>query len=217
MEVRILSENLAGAVSQASRAVAKRSTLPQGDCVLLETVEGRLRVTGTDLETAISVYAGCMVEGEGKALIPAGTLARALASFPACAIDLTLDGNALALSSNGRAFSLDGLDPQDYPPTPDAPDRVADLDPISLRRALGRILDCAATDGLRPILETVNFALHDGALTLAASDGFRLGVHKVETDWQHPPVDPFPEINVPVKTLHKLYRLLPKPKDADEA
>ncbi|KKL89347.1 hypothetical protein LCGC14_1915670, partial [marine sediment metagenome] len=55
MNVRILSDNLTGAVTEASRAIRKRSTLPSADAVLLETVEGRLRVTGTDLETAISV------------------------------------------------------------------------------------------------------------------------------------------------------------------
>ncbi len=216
MRVRILSDNLTNAVTEASRAIKKRSTLPQADAVLLETVEGRLRVTGTDLETAISVYAGCMVEQEGKALIPAGTLARAVATFPDCAVDLNMNGgHGLALASNGRAFNLDGLDPQDYPPVPETPDRIADLNPIALRQALGRILDCAATDATRPILQAVNFAVRDGALTLAAADGFRLGVHKVDTDWQQPLADPFPELNVPVKTLRELLRLLPKPKDAD--
>ena len=222
MKVRILSDNLTGAVIEAARAIAKRPSLPQAESVLLETIEGRLRVTGSDLETAISVFAGCMVEQEGKALIKAGTLSRALATFPACAIDLNLDGNTLALSSNGRAFNLDGLDPQDYPPVPDASDPIANIDPVSLRRALGRILDCAATDDQRPVLQAINLSESLapngdslGRLRLAAADGFRLGVHEVDTDWQRPLADPFPEMNVPVRTLRELHRLLPKPKDAD--
>jgi len=41
MKLRILAENLTAAVTEATRAIAKRSSLPQGDCVLLETVNGR--------------------------------------------------------------------------------------------------------------------------------------------------------------------------------
>ncbi|KKM75073.1 hypothetical protein LCGC14_1393800, partial [marine sediment metagenome] len=65
MKIRILAENLTAAVTEAARATAKRGNLPQAEAVLLETVEGRLRVTGTDLETAISVYSGAQVEEEG--------------------------------------------------------------------------------------------------------------------------------------------------------
>ncbi len=213
MKIRILAENLAAAVTEAARAIAKRSSLPQGDCVLLETVGGRLRVTGTDLETAISVYSGAQIETEGKALVKPGMLARMLATFDGSAISIEPDGkHGLALSSDGRSFKLAGLDPEDYPPTPETPDHVADIDPLSLRRALVRVLDCVSTDGPRIMLQAVNFAMHNGTLTLAGADGFRLGV--VDTGLTVGPS--FPEMNVPAKTCQELLRLLPKKaKDAN--
>ncbi|KKN07171.1 hypothetical protein LCGC14_1069900 [marine sediment metagenome] len=213
MKLRILSENLMAAVTEAVRAIAKRSSLPQGDCVLLETVDGHLRVTGTDLETAISVYSGAQVEKEGRALIKAGMLARILGTFTDCAIDIEPDGkHGLALSSDGRAFKLAGMDPEDYPPIPETPEHLADIDPLGLRRALARLLDCVSTDDTRPILTAVNFAEHNGTLALAATDGFRLGV--VDTGWTVLPS--FPDMNVPAKTCRELLRLLPKKaKDAD--
>ncbi len=215
MKIRILSENLTAAVAEAARATAKRGHLPQAEAVLLETVAGRLRVTGTDLETAIAVYSGAQVEEEGRALIKAGMLARILGTFTDCAIDIAPDGeHGLALSSDGRAFKLGGMDPEDYPPIPETPDHVADIDPLALRRALVRVLDCVATDDMRPVLAAVNFAMHNGTLTLAAADGFRLGV--VDTGWTVLPS--FPDMNVPAKTLRELLRLLPKKeKDADAA
>jgi len=213
MKIRILAENLTAAVTEAARATAKRGHLPQAENVLLETVEGRLRVTGTDLETAIAVYSGAQVEEEGRALVKPGMLARMLGTFDGAAIDIEPDGkHGLALSSDGRAFKLAGMDPEDYPSVPETPDHVADIDPLGLRRALVRVLDCAATEELRPVLTTVNFAMHNGTLTLAAADGFRLGV--VDTGWTVLPS--FPEMNVPARTLRELLRLLPKKaKDAD--
>ncbi|KKK89227.1 hypothetical protein LCGC14_2735190, partial [marine sediment metagenome] len=212
MKIRILSENLTAAVTEAARATAKRGHVPQAENVLLETVEGRLRVTGTDLETAIAVYSGAQVEEEGRALVKPGMLARMLGTFDGAAIDIEPDGeHGLALSSDGRAFKLDGMDPEDYPPVPETPEHLADIDPLILRRALVRVLDCVATDGLRPVLGAVNFAVAD-TLTLAAADGFRLGV--VDTGWNVSP--DFPEMNVPARTCRELLRLLPKKaKDAD--
>ncbi len=218
MKVRILAENLTDAVIEAGRAIAKRSSLPSAQCVLLETVDGRLRVTGTDLETAISVYAGAQVLEEGKALIPAAMMGRMLNTFTGTAngaLTLTPDGeHGLSLVSDGRTFKLTGQDPADYPPTPETPEHVADIDPLALRLALTRILDCVATDTVRPRLQTVNFAARDdGTLRLAAADGLRLGVHKVDTDGM---ADPFPDMNVPAKTMRELLRLLPENgKDPD--
>ncbi len=212
MKIRILAENLTAAVTEAARAIAKRSSLPQGDCVLLETVNGRLRVTGTDLETAIAVYSGAQVEEEGRALVKPGMLARMLGAFDGSAIYIAPDGkHGLALSSDGRSFKLAGLDPEDYPPTPETPEHLTDVDPLALRRALVRVLDCVATDDTRPILQAVNFAVAD-TLTLAAADGFRLGV--VDTGWNVYPS--FPEMNVPARTCRELLRLLTKKvKDPD--
>ena len=213
MKLRILSENLMAAVTEAARATAKRGHLPQAEAVLLETVEGRLRVTGTDLETAIAVYSGAQVEEEGRALVKPGMLASILGTFDGAAVDIEPDGkHGLALSSNGRAFKLAGMDPEDYPPVPETPEHLADVDPLGLRRALARLLDCVSTDGTRPTLAAVNFAEHNGTLALAAADGFRLGV--VDTGLT---VDPsFPDMNVPAKTCRELLRLLPKKaKDAD--
>ena len=220
MEVRILSENLAKAVNEAGRAIAKRGySLPSAQCVLLETVQGRLRVTGTDLETAISVYSGAQVETEGKALIPAAMLGRILATFTGTAngaITLTPDGkHGLSLVSDGRTFKLAGQDPDDYPPVPDTPTEAFKVDGMDLRRALGRVLDAVATSDERPILQAVNFQEDkDGRLQLAVADGFRLAVHTVETDWGQAGAatrsDQFPEMNVPARTLREVYRLLPR-------
>ncbi len=213
MKLRILAENLTAAVTEAARAIAKRSSLPQGDCVLLETVDGRLRVTGTDLETAIAVYSGAQVETEGKALVKPGMLARMLSTFDGAAINIEPDGkHGLALSSDGRSFKLAGLDPEDYPPTPETPEHLIDIDPLTLRRALVRVLDCVSTDEIRPVLASVNFAEYGSTLALAAADGFRLGV--VDTGLTVNPS--FPEMSVPAKTCQELLRLLPKKvKDAD--
>ena len=213
MKIRILAENLTAAVTEAARATAKRGNLPQAEAVLLETVEGRLRVTGTDLETAISVYSGAQVEEEGRALIKPGMLARMLTTFDGSAIDIEPDGkHGLALSSDGRAFKLAGMDPEDYPPTPETPKHLADVDPLGLRRALIRLLDCVATEDTRLMLTTVSFAERSGTLVLAAADGFRLGV--VDTGWTVLPS--FPEMNVSAKTCRELLRLLPKKaKDVD--
>ncbi len=213
MKVRVLPENLTRAVIEAGRMAPSRTTLPQAKCVLLETYEGRLRVTGTDLETAIRVYSGAQVEEEGSALVPAAMLGKMLNTFPDdSAITLEgIDKHTLKLTADGRTFKMDGQDPADYPPIPDTSTLAFKLDGLQLRQALTRILPAAATDTRRPVLQAIHFGERDGQLTLAAADGFRLAVHEL------PHEGAVPEMLVPAQTLRELLRLLPKPKDNVDA
>ncbi len=212
MKVRVLPENLTRAVIEAGRMASSRTTLPQVKCVLLETYEGRLRVTGTDLETAIRVYSGAQVEEEGSALVPAAMLGKMLNTFDDSeAITLTRGGgNGLTLTTESRTLKVDGQDPEDYPPVPDTPTEAFKVDGLQLRQALTQILDAAATDTRLPVLQGIHFGERDGQLVLAAADGFRLSVHRLEC------VGPVPEMLVPAGALRELLRLLPKPKDRED-
>ena len=213
MKVRVLPENLTNAVIEAGRAAPSRPSLPQLGSVLLETYEGRLRVTGSDLEMAIRVYSGAQVEEEGSALVPAAMLGKMLNTFPDdSAITLEgIDKHTLKLTADGRTFTVKGQDPADYPPISDTPTLAFKLDGLQLRQALTRILPAAATDTRHPALQAIHFGERDGQLTLAAVDGFRLAVHDL------PHEGAVPEMLVPAQTLRELLRLLPKPKDNVEA
>jgi len=62
MKVSCLQEHFAKGLSLAGRAVATRTTLPITTHILLATDEGRLRLSATNLEIALTCWLGAQVE-----------------------------------------------------------------------------------------------------------------------------------------------------------
>ena len=65
MQVTCLRENLSRGLSNISRAVAARATLPVTQNVLLEADNGQLKLTATNTEISPSTWIGAQIEGEG--------------------------------------------------------------------------------------------------------------------------------------------------------
>ena len=87
MRFTCLKENLNSGLAIVSRAVAGRTTLPITQNILLSAGEGRLKLTATNLEIAISTWIGAQIEEEGSITVPARVFAELVSSFPQEKID----------------------------------------------------------------------------------------------------------------------------------
>ena len=64
MKLTVTQQQLAHGLGVVSRAVSPRSTLPVLGNILLETDDGRLRLSATNLELGITSWIGAQVEQE---------------------------------------------------------------------------------------------------------------------------------------------------------
>ena len=65
MKFTSLQENLSKGLNIVSRAIPTKGSLPILSNVLFTTDNGRLKLSATNLETAITTYVPCSVEEEG--------------------------------------------------------------------------------------------------------------------------------------------------------
>ncbi|HUM69502.1 MAG TPA: DNA polymerase III subunit beta, partial [Chloroflexota bacterium] len=82
MKVSCLQENLAKGLSIVGRAVSTRSTLPVLANVLLETDNGRLKLSATNLEIVVTCWIGAKVEEDGAITVPARLLNDFVSQLP---------------------------------------------------------------------------------------------------------------------------------------
>lgn len=208
MKISVLQENLNKGLSVVGRAVPVRSTLPQASHVLLATDQGRLRLVATDAATiAITCWIGAQVEEEGSITVPARLLADFVGSLPSERIDLEVTGRGrqLHIACARNEATMAGMDPADFPPVPPVADGLAlTLDPKRLRRAIAQVQFAAATDETRPVLTGIHTLAEDRLLTLAAADGFRLGVHRLPLEQD---VAERVEVIIPARALREVERL----------
>jgi DNA polymerase III subunit beta len=207
MRLSCQQEDLHRGLSAVSRAIPARSTLPITQHVLVEVGDSSITLSATDAETiAITYTIDADVEEPGSITLPSRLLADFVATLPHQPISMTLAERSrqVSLACARNTASVGGMDPDDFPPIPSVTTGDAiTIEAARLRAAIGQTVFAAATDDSRPVLTGVHFHFNDGALRLAAADGFRLSVHTLPVDTQLDRA-----VIVPARALGELGRLL---------
>jgi DNA polymerase-3 subunit beta len=207
MKLSVLQENLAHGLTTVARAVSPRSTLPVLANILVATEDGRLRLTGTNLELGITCWIGAKVVEEGSTTVPARTFVDLVNTLPADQVEMELTLRTQTLNVRAGAFdnNIKCIDAQEFPPMPpaDLGEGVL-LEMQDLREMISQVAFAASTDDARPVLSGVLLEIDGAHLTLAAADGFRLSVRRA--DLSAPVSSPLRAI-VPARALAELARI----------
>ena len=208
MWITCLQENLSRGLGVVGRAVATRATLPVTQNVLLTTDQSRLKLTATNLEIAISTWIGAQIDHEGSVTIPARLLTEFVNQLPDDKIEIDLVDSPKGVYLECARFkaNMNGTDAEEFPPIPTVEDGTTVVVPADvLKGAIERVAFAAATEDSRPVLTGIKVEISGNKLTLAAADGFRLGVETVELATG---VEEDMGFIVPAKTMQEVQRLI---------
>ena len=207
MKLSVLQENLSHGLTTVARAVSPRSTLPVLANILVATEDGRLRLTGTNLELGITCWIGAKVAEEGATTVPARTFVDLVNTLPADRVEMELTLRTQTLNVRAGAFdnNIKCIDAQEFPPMPpaDLGEGIL-LEMQDLREMIAQVAFAASSDDARPVLSGVLVEIDGAHLTLAAADGFRLSVRRA--DLSAPVSSPLRAI-VPARALAELARI----------
>jgi len=209
VKITAKQEHLSHGLRVAGRAVASRSPLPITTNVLLATDGGRLKISATNLDIAISTWIDTDIAEEGAITLPAKLLSEFVDTLPGEPIDLTVKtgGHSGHLVSGRYEATIRGMDASDFPVIPTAEEQpAATVEPRLLKEMIDQVAFAAAMDDTRPILTGVLATFSDQQLTLAAADSFRLAVRS--GGLTGPASGDFSVI-VPARTLAELAKILP--------
>jgi DNA polymerase-3 subunit beta len=208
MKVSCLQENLARGLGIVSRAVSTRSTLPVLGNVLIATDEGRLKLSATNLEIVITCWIGAKIEAEGAITVPARTLNDLVNALPSGPVELNLETKTqtLHLASGRTEANVKGIDAQEFPLVPEAGENNRRAIKTELfKEMIGQVAFAAAKDDARPTLTGVLTRIDNDEMMMAATDGFRLSVKRVELPGSLD--EPF-EVVIPARALNELARIV---------
>jgi len=209
MKVSVSQENLHRALGQVMRAVASKTTLPVLNNILLTTENGKLKLAATNLELAITAWISCTVAQDGAVTIPAKSLTEWVNTLPSETVSLSVDSRlALTLNCGRNRSTIRGIDAEDFPAIPSIGDGngpTITIDGTLLKDMIAQISFAAATDDSRPVLAGIHVKVEGQTISLAATDGFRLGVRDGEL--AAPVTEPVSVI-VPARAMTELARVL---------
>ncbi len=173
---------LGQALQIVSRAISTRTTLPILNNILLETTADGLALTATNLEIGIRKLVPAEITEEGSTTAPARLLTDFVSTLPDETLSISLDLESQTLNLRCARFDthVKCIEAEEFPPgpRPDEGDRLTvALD--DLLRAIEQTQMAASTDEARPVLTGILLQVDAQGKTLAATDGHRLAVRKL--------------------------------------
>ena len=132
-----------------------------------------------ELATVDSISA--TVKNEGTITVPAKLLAEFVANLPKEDINLKVKNDKLIISTNKYKSTINGILADDFPELPEIDKKEAVEFKINVdlfKEALNQVIIAASNDVTRPALTGIFFNTFEGALYIAATDGYRLADRK---------------------------------------
>jgi DNA polymerase-3 subunit beta len=183
MKFTITREQLQEGLVAVAASVPAKTTLPVLANILVEAGRDGLRLSGTDLDIAVSTTVPASVDQEGAVTLPAKKLVEIVRELPSAAIRFTSSGEQRVTIECGRAkFRLLGLPREEFPAFPAV--KFEDGWKCSsgdLQKLIGHVAFAASTEESRPILNGVLWELRPERMRMVATNGHRLAKMDVPT------------------------------------
>jgi len=181
VKFRVEREALGEAVAWVARALPARPVIPVLSGLLVEAAGAGLTLSCFDYEVSARVVVPAEVAEPGTALVPGRLLAEIARSLPPRDVEFSSAADMVRMSCGSAEFELVSLPVEEYPGLPEPPAPSGTVDGGALAAAAAQVVPSASRDDTLPMLTGVCVDVDGRAMTLAATDRYRLAVRTV--DW----------------------------------
>ncbi len=209
MHISVNAASFKNCLETVEKALPARSTMPVIGSILFEISDSSLTFSATNLELFIKTKMPYEGKESGKLLLPP-KIVDIMRYFPGeeANININWDNYRLDISGGNAEFHLYGSDPGDYPlsfelsPDPGQPIKIRESEFKELIRS---VVFAASNEETRPAFNGVLFTVKENALTLTASDTYRLAINEItDQSWS---LDTRSSL-VPARSLREILRVL---------
>ena len=221
MRFTIAREKLQEGLNAVAASIPAKTTLPVLANILVETTERGIRLSGTDLDIAVSTEVAADVESQGAITIPAKKLTEIARELPPSPVKIAAAGEQRVTLECGRSrFKLLGLPRDEFPTFPtvrfNESWRVRSGD---LQKLISHTAFAVSTEESRPILNGVLWELRPELMRMVATNGHRLSKMElpVSSTGGEGGKAPSNDLIVPPKALEQIRRLFPAEEELEIA
>ncbi len=217
MRLTISREQLQEGLAAVMPSIPAKTTLPVLANILLETTERGIRLSGTDLDIAVSTEVQADVESQGAITIPAKKLHEIARELPPSPVKLSASGEQRVTLECGRSrFKLLGLPRDEFPSFPTVRfEESWRVKSGELQKLIGHTSFAVSTEESRPILNGVLWELRPEQMRMVATNGHRLA--KMQLPVTSTSGAPSTDLIVPPKALEQIRRLFPAEEELEIA
>jgi DNA polymerase-3 subunit beta len=216
MRFTISREKLQEGLAAVTPTTPPKTTLPVLANILVETTDRGIRLSGTDLDIAVTTEVAADIETQGAITIPAKKLSEIAKELSPAPVRMATSGEQRITIDCGRShFKLLGLPKDEFPNFPtvkfDASWRIKSGD---LQKLIQHTAFAVSNEESRPILNGVLWELRPDNMRMVATNGHRLAKMDVPISSAGAPSS---DMIVPPKALDQIRRLFPQDEELEIA
>jgi DNA polymerase-3 subunit beta len=216
MRFTISREKLQEGLAMVAASIPSKTTLPVLANILIETTDKGIRLSGTDLDIAVSTEVTADVEVAGAVTIPAKKLTEIARELMPSPVKVATAGEQRVTLECGQSkFKLLGIPRDEFPTFPSV--RFADawrIRSADLHQLISHTVFAVSTEESRPILNGVLWELRPDHMRMVATNGHRLAKMDVPIAGGGAGSS---DLIVPPKALDQVRRLFPAEEDLEIA
>jgi DNA polymerase-3 subunit beta len=203
-------------LTAVTATIPAKTTLPVLANILVETTEKGIRLSGTDLDIAVSTEVAADIEAQGAITIPAKKLSEIARELPPSPVKMAAAGEQRVTLDCGRShFKILGLPRDEFPSFPAV--RFNESWRIrsgELQKLISHTSFAVSTEESRPILNGVLWELKPDMMRMVATNGHRLAKMELPIKAANAPSS---DLIVPPKALEQVRRLFPEDEELEIA
>lgn len=213
MKFSCLRTELTAAISNVSRAVSAKATIPALEGVLIKAYGNKINISGYNLEIGITTDIDATVNDEGEIVIGARLFLDIVRRLPEELVFIETDERLVTYIKCGQAdYKIMGMSSVEYPDLPsfEQTDSIT-VDSGTLRDMIRQTVYATSDNNTKPIYMGSLFEIENSTLNIVAIDGFRVAIRREAVN-----SDSETSFVVPGKTQLEILKLLTEDNDPVE-
>ena len=205
--------NLLNGVQIVSKAVPGKTTMPILECILIDAINGEIKLTANDMELGIeTIIEGDIVE-KGMIALDAKIFLEIVRKLPDNMITIETDSNFNTVITCEKAkFNIVGKSGEDFSYLPEIEkDTNVVISQFTLKEVIRQTIFSIADNENNKLMTGELFEIKDNNLKVVSLDGHRISLRNIELKDSYDPI----KVVVPGKTLNEISKILTGEADKD--
>ena len=183
MKFHVNRDVFSEAVSFVVKLLPQRNPQPILAGVLIEATESGLSLSAFDYEASARTTIEATVDDPGTILVHGRLLSEIASRLPNAPIQIEVDDDGGILLSCGSArFTLASMPVQEYPAIPEVSGGSGLVPAEDFATAIAQVAFAASRDDVTPVLTGVQLEVTGTALSLVATDRYRVALREIPWD-----------------------------------
>jgi DNA polymerase-3 subunit beta len=206
MKISCRQQDLLSSINIALKAVSTKSTMPVLECLFIETIDGKIKISSSNMELNIDTILNGRVEEEGQVALNSKIFSDMVRKLPDDMVNISVDENYLTTLKCGKSkFTISGLSGYDFPKIPEfSRDDSVEISHFTLREIIRQTIFSVSDNENNKVMTGEHFEINDNILTVTSLDGHRISMRNVELKQSYDSKD----VIIPGKSLNEIIKLL---------